>query len=374
MWGAEKADVWTWAAIWSAAKEEVIKKQHLTPSSEGFYEAVTKLFEDIIYKTQVVDSILTKNEFMRDKGTFARLVGSFMSEPTTNASMVLDAYDKYNLDIKRGMTRQQAWQKNGQMIGRTIYVYGVGAVLLAAIQAVADAFRDDDEYEEWGEKFIEAFGGNIVDELMPFNKLPIIADFYDLAKELVSIFGVDTYGNPPQSVFMQWYDSLVKGTEIIYDKITGANTNYTWYAGIYKLLQAVSGISGLPLGSATREIITVWNNTVGAMAPSLKVITYEATQAEIRDALYKAVLSGDEKEIARLEAEYDEQKDIDAALRKALRENDPRIKEAAEAVVNGKGADFARLVNEMVNEGKFSRKIITGAIAAEVEKIRKANK
>ena len=373
MWGAEKVDNLTWAAMWSACKEEVIKKQHLTPESEGFYEAVTKLFEDVIYKTQVVDSILTKNEFMRDKGTFARLVGSFMSEPTTTASMVIDAVDKYHLDIKRGMNKAQAWQKNGKHIGRVIYVYGIGAVLLAAVQAVADGLRDDDEYEEYGEKWLEAFAGNLVDELMPFNKLPILSDFYDLAKSIVSVFGVDTYGNPPQSVFMQWYDSLVKGIDIIHDKISGEHTNYTWYSGIYKLLQALSGMSGLPMASATREIIAAWNNTIGAMAPSLKVITYEATQTEIRNALYEAMLKGDEKEIERIKGEYEDEKAVDAALRKALREHDPRIKEAAEAVINGKGADYARIVSELVDEGKFSRKIITGAIAAEVEKMRNAD-
>ena len=295
MWGAEKADTLTWAAIWSAAKEEVIKKQHLTPESEGFYEAVTKLFEDVIYKTQVVDSVLTKNEFMRDKGTFARLVGSFMSEPTTNASMLIDAIDKYHLDIKRGMSKRDAWQKNGKMITRRMYVYGVGAVLLAAVTAVIDALRDDDEYEEWYEKWLDAFGGNFVDEILPFNKLPIVADFYDLVKEIVSIFGVDTYGNPPSSVFMQWYDSLVKGTEIIHDKIIGEDTNYTWYSGIYKLLQAASGISGLPMASATREIITFWNNTVGGMAPSLKLKTYEPSElAQIRYAYEDGYLTYEE--------------------------------------------------------------------------------
>ena len=292
MWGAEMADTLTWSAIWSACKEEVRKKQHLTPESKGFYEAVTKLFEDVIYKTQVVDSILTKNEFMRDKGTFARLVGSFMSEPTTNASMLIDAYDKYALDIQRGMTRQQAWQKNGRMIGRRLYVYAVGAVLLAAVQAAADALRDDDDYEEWYEKWLEAFGGNLVDELMPFNKLPILSDFYDLAKELLSIVGVDTYGNPPQSVFMQWYDSLINGTEIIYEKISGEDTNYTWYGGIYKLLQAASGMTGLPMASATREIITAWNNTIGAMAPSLKITSYEPSDlSQIRYAYVDGYLT-----------------------------------------------------------------------------------
>ena len=295
MWGAEKADTLTWAAMWSACKEEVRKKQHLTTESEGFYEAVTTLFEDVIYKTQVVDSILTKNEFMRDKGTFARLVGSFMSEPTTNASMLIDAYDKYSLDIQRGMTKRDAWQKNGKMIGRRLYVYAVGAVLLAAVQAAADALRDDDEYEEWYEKWLEAFSGNFIDELMPFNKLPILSDFYDLAKSLLSVVGVDTYGNPPQSVFMQWYDSLVKGVEIIYDKIMGEDTNYTWYGGIYKLLQAASGATGLPMTSATREIITAWNNTVGAFAPSLKVKTYEPSElAQIRYAYEDGYLTAEE--------------------------------------------------------------------------------
>ena len=295
MWGAEKADLWTWAAIWSASKEEVIRKQKLTPKSEGFYEAVTKLFEEVIYKTQVVDSVLTKNEFMRDKGFFARAVGSFMSEPTTTASMLVDAYDKYHMDIQRGMNRQQAWKKNRSMIVRTAYVYAIGALILAAVQAAADALRDDDDYQEFYEKWLEAFGGNLVDELMPVNKLPIVSDFYDLAKELLSIVGVDTYGNPPQSVFMQWYDSLVKGVEILYDKISGENTGYTWYGGAYRLLQAVSGMTGLPMAAATREIVTAWNNTIGAMAPSLKVKTYELSEkSQIKYAYQDGYLTEEE--------------------------------------------------------------------------------
>ena len=302
MWGAEKADLLTWAAIWSASKEEVIKKQKLRPSDAGFHEAVSKLFEDIIYKTQVVDSILTKNEFMRSKGFFARAIGSFMSEPATTASMVVNAYDKYHADIQKGMTRGQAWQKNGKLIGRTLYVYGITQALLAAVTAVMDAWRDDDDYETFTEKWLEAFGGNLIDELMPFNKLPILSDFYDLVKELLSILGVDTYGNPPQSVFMQWYDSLVKGSEIIYDKITGEDTNYTWYGGIYKLLQAAAGMTGLPMAAATREFIAAWNNIVGAMAPSLKVKTYDSGDMnEIKYAYADGYLTAEEATALLLE-------------------------------------------------------------------------
>lgn len=368
MWGAEKADTLTWAAIWSAAKEEVRKKQHLTPESEGFYEAVTKLFEDVIYKTQVVDSVLTKNEFMRDKGAFARLVGSFMSEPVTNASMLIDAYDKYHLDMQRGMTRQQAWQKNRKMIGRRLYVYAVGAILLAAVQAAADALRDDDDYEEWYEKWLKEFGGNLVDELLPFNKLPILSDFYDLAKELLSIFGVDTYGNPPQSVFMQWYDSLINGTEIIYQKISGEDTNYTWYGGIYKLLQAASGITGLPMASATREIITAWNNTVGAMAPSLKLKTYEPSElSQIRYAYEDGYLSAEEATAQILEKGLADTEDEAYFIIQGWEAGDgySRYDKIYDAVRNG--ASIKEAMDELTSHG-YTEEDVLSQVKSEVGK------
>mgnify|MGYP003291796321 CR=1 FL=1 len=360
MWGAEKADTLTWAAMWGACKAEVTKKQHLTPESAGFFEAVTKLFEDVIYKTQVVDSILTKNEFMRDKGTFARLVGSFMSEATTNASMLIDALDKYNLDVKRGMSKRDAWRKNGKMIGRRLYVYGVGAVILAAVQAVADAFRDDDEYEEWYEKWLDAFGGNLVDELMPFNKLPIIADFYDLAKEIASIFGADTYGNPPSSVFMQWYDSLVNGIEIIHDKISDEDTNYTWYGGIYKLLQAVSGMTGLPMASATREIITAWNNIAGAMAPSLKVKTYEPSElSQIKYAYEDGYLTAEEATKLLLEQGLADNENDAYFIIQGWEAGDGYSKYDAilDAVRNGESIDAA--MNELTSHGYSEKDVLS---------------
>ena len=295
MWGAEKADMLTWAAMWSAAKEEIRRKMHLSEEDARYYEEVTKLFEDIIYKTQVVDSVLTKNEFLRSKGAFARLVGSFMSEPTATASMLVDAYDKYQADMQRGMDRRQAWEENKRRIGRVAYVYSLSAIMLAAVQAVADAWRDDDDYQTFLEKWLEAFGGNMIDELMPINKLPILSDFYELGKSLLEVFGVDTYGNPPQSVFMQWRDSLVKGTEIIYQRIAGEDTNYTWYGGGYKLLQAASGMVGLPMAAATRELVAAWNSTVGSFAPSLKVQSYEPSEmANIKYAYEDGYLTAEE--------------------------------------------------------------------------------
>lgn len=295
MKGAELADNLTWAAIWNACKEQV-RRKGTDPNDAGYMDQVAQLFEDVIYKTQVVDSILTKNEFMRDKGYFGRSVSSFMSEPTTTASMLVSAYDQYHRDLQSGMSRQQAWKKNRGMIARTAAVYGVGALVLAAATAAADGLRDDDDYQEYGEKWQEAFLENLLEELSPFNKLPLVSDVWELAKELVGKFtGTDLYGNAPQSVIMQWYDVLSKSAEIFHDKLFGEQTNYTWYAGIYKLLQAVSGISGYPLAATTREIVTAWNNIIGAMAPSLKVKTYDpGPEKNIRYAYQDGYLTEEE--------------------------------------------------------------------------------
>lgn len=273
---AEKADRITWAGIWSACKEEVVRRG-TKPSDKGFFEAVSQLFEDVIYKTQVVDSVLTKNEYMRSKGFWARTTSSFMSEPVTNASMLIDAYDRLRMDQQKGMDFSEAWRRNKGNIGKTAYVYGMGAAVLAAVTAVMDAFRDDDEYETFLEKWSEAFSGNLIDELNPLGKLPLVKEISEFVKELAAAgWKVDVYGQMSNLPYIDMAEQFIKGVEIISDKINGVDTNYTLYGGAYKLLQGVSGISGLPMAATTREIVTIWNNTVGRMAPSYKVKTYDA--------------------------------------------------------------------------------------------------
>lgn len=274
---AEKADQYTWAVMWRACKEEIDSQGKYEKGTDKYFDAVTALFEDVIYKTQVVDSVLTKTELMRSKGFFSRAMSSFMSEPSTTASMLLNAYDKYSTDINNGASRSEAWQKNKALIGKTAAVYSISAILLAAVQSVVDAMRDDDD-EPYVEKYADSFIGNVIDELMPFNKLPFFSDFYDVAKEIASKFGVDTYGNPPQTIIMQWYDALMKGIDIMQLKINGSKTGYTWYAGIQKMLQTLSGMTGIPVNALTRELVTIWNNTVGAINNNLKVVKYRSTK------------------------------------------------------------------------------------------------
>jgi hypothetical protein len=58
-------------------------------------------------------------------------------------------------------------------------------------------------------------------------------------------------------------------------------------------------------------------------------------------------------------------------MRKGLRDNDSRIKEAAQARYGGDVAEYKRIAKEIIAEGHFSQDIVVGAINAEVNAIKR---
>ncbi len=362
--GAEYADRFTWAAMWYAAKDSVKRSNYST--QEEYMKAVTDLFEEVIYKTQVVDSLLTKSEFLRSKGGLARQLGSFMSEPSATMSMLADAHFKCTDDIQRGMSRSEAWRHNGGNIAKTAAVYAVGQVILSAMQAVIDAWRDDDEYdsENWLsnylQKYLHAFKGNIIEEMLPFGKVPLASEIYEATKSLLDYAGVfekldlDLYGNDTSSGLTMYMKYLKKAAEIIIDRtgISGNKTNYTTYGAIYNLIRGVSNLSGIPFGTAWRELEDIWNNTVGYFVPNMKLKTYERAADRKKREGFKTFVEGTGLSQSAYNAIYTEadadgdgveQAEIGPVL---LRELERRniTQEQAEAIWNAQGwkTDFQK--------------------------------
>ena len=272
LWLAETLDRVTWSAMWGAAKQEVRRKYKLTPKDTGFYELVTKTFEEIIYKTQVVDSVLTKSELMRNKGAVARTVSSFMSEPVTSLSMLIDVNEK---------VRREGWAKHKEEFFKAYATYTLQALFVALAGAMPYMWRDDDEYEEWYEKFLAAAKSNFFSELDPFSKMPFVAEAWE---SLLTIF--KTVHNAAVGTNWQIYSQntavadivadLAKGAERLIDKLTNENTKYTHWTWIYALIEGGSAILGAPFASYAKEATGIWNNTVGVLYPDLKFKTYDA--------------------------------------------------------------------------------------------------
>ena len=83
------------------------------------------------------------------------------------------------------------------------------------------------------------------------------------------------------------------------------------------------------------------------------------------EKLYEAILAKDDKYVERFKSTYEDEDAYNSALRKAIRDNDPRLEEAALARLNGDRDTYYRLMMDVIDEGNFDKQIIKDAFDAE---------
>lgn len=276
MTAAEWGDKLTWARLWRACKLEVQEKQKL--SGQALLEGTARRFREVIYQTQVVDSTMTRSDIMRSSSTFSKMFTSFMSEPTVSYNLIMEG-TRQILKDKKAMGLKTAIGRNWKTVGRAYQAYVVSALASAVVGSLADALRDTDDDPLW-EKLLDAFGGwdgNLVSDLNPLNKLPVLREVFN------AIDGRDNGRMDTEvwAAFKKTYDILMETYRLATGKQEKATAttyygNMTTYGKVYQTFRAVSMLSGLPISATSRELVTVWNNTAGFVWPGLKCKTYES--------------------------------------------------------------------------------------------------
>ena len=276
MTAAEWGDKLTWARLWRACKLEVQEKQKL--SGQALLEGTARRFREVVYQTQVVDSTMTRSDIMRSSSTFSKMFTSFMSEPTVSYNLVMEGVRRIKEDAKR-MGLKTAIGRNWKTAGRAYQAYVVSALAAAVVESLADALRDTDDDPLW-EKLLDAFGGwdgNLVSDLNPLNKLPVLREVFN------AIDGRDNGRMDTEvwAAFKKAYDILMESYRLATGKQEKATAttyygNMTTYGKVYQTFRAVSMLSGLPISATSRELVTAWNNTAGLVWPGLKCRTYES--------------------------------------------------------------------------------------------------
>lgn len=293
MTAAEWGDKLTWARLWRACKLEVQEKQKL--SGQALLEGTARRFREVVYQTQVVDSTMTRSDIMRSSSTFSKMFTSFLSEPTVSYNLVMEG-TRQILKDKKAMGLKTAIGRNWKTAGRAYQAYVVSALAAAVVESLADALRDDDDDPLW-EKLLDAFGGwdgNLVSDLNPLNKLPVLREVFN------AIDGRDNGRMDTEvwAAFKKAYDILMESYRLATGKQEKATAttyygNMTTYGKVYQTFRAVSMLSGLPLSATSRELVTAWNNIFGRVWPGLKCRTYENKAEKRARAAYSAILSGD---------------------------------------------------------------------------------
>ena len=287
---AEKGDSITWARLWRACKLEVADKQHL--SGEQLLDATAKRFREVIYRTQVIDSTMTRSHMMRSGSTFAAIFTSFMSEPTVSYNLIMTASEKIWEDTKK-YGAKMAVKRNWKTAGRAWQAYILSAVASAMVEALADAWRDPGDDKDT-QKLLNAFIDNLGSDLNPLNKLPGMRDIFSIFE------GYDTnrtdmaaFSNLNKAIAI-WKETIQLANGTI-DEATDTtyHGNMTIYGKVYKTAQALSQLSGLPVSATMREAQALWNNTVGRWAPGLKQKTYDNEKQRLIQKAGTAMWNGD---------------------------------------------------------------------------------
>lgn len=351
------ADEIAWVQIWQAVKRETMHNNpSLSPRSEEFLKLAGERFTEVVSLTQVYDSVFSRSGMMRNKNGLMKMATAFMAEPTVQLNMLVDM----GIQGKR-MGGMQGVKFGARVTGSVLSSIVVNAMLKSLITAA----RDDDEDETYAEKYAEAFTGDMVGNLNPLNLIPVV-------KDIVSIFN----GYDVSRMDMNLFSDLKKAIDD-FDKDNKSQAE-KWA----DLAGAISAFFGVPVKNVKRDIMaainlvsTLTSDNETTKESLMDAIAEGATGKDksVSTKLYEAIVSGDEEYRARLEKQL-EGKNISTYIRQGLRENDPRIKEAAEAHNRGDVDERVRIAKDIIAEGNFKQDDVVAAINSEAIALKNKNK
>ena len=367
------ADKIAWIEIWNACKRETVAKhKDLATNSEEFMQAVGERFTEVIRATQVYDSIFAKSPMLKSKNLAVQYLVSFMNEPNTVANMV----EKAVRDATKG-----DWKSGAKTAAVVVH----SIIFTNVLKSLVYAMRDEDEDETYIEKYIEAVAGNMMSDFNALNYIPIARDVvslaqgYDVERADMAIVAdaLDALNRVIKNGFTETEDMTEEQLVEFDKKCTEAN---------WKLVESVAAFFGIPVKNIRREIegvintakntaanngqttlLSAWEKVYDAVIESIPFMQAKNTK---QDKLYEAIMAGDQAYLSRLKSTYKDDSAYQSAVRKALRENDSRIHDAAQAKYEGRTDEYKRIFREIQKEGKFSFDDIMSAVNSEESAIR----
>lgn len=250
---AGKADQMTWKRIWRAVELEVADKNPgLTKGSQAFYTECGKRFDEIIDRTQVVDSTLHRSQTLRSKDGLVKLSASFMSEPIKTYNLIHTAAEDYKANPNK-QTRAR--------LARTGAVCIISSLALAAVTGAYDTLKGDDDdegfyesiynrltgkevapYENGKQSLKRRFISNAVDNFVGdwTGMIPIVKDVFSIIQ-----------GFTPKRMEMQGISDLVASIR------RAGSDNYTTAFKIADLARYGADFLGIPVTSLKTAVYDI---------------------------------------------------------------------------------------------------------------------
>ena len=352
----EKADELTWAHIWNACVHEAKTDFHLT--GEAAYQKAGERFSEVVDRTQVYDSVFSRSGMMRSSDNAMKMATAFMAEPTTSLNMLVDAV----YQVKNGNAPKSYGTR---VVGSLV----AAAALNAILQSVVTAARDDDDDKTYLEVYLGQLLPNMWSNLNPSGQIPML-------KDVISIFQGYDVSRADMNLFADLYDAVQAMDS---DTIsTGQKIN--------RLAGALSAFVGLPYKNVARDVQSVFNVIHKATldmhtgATGTKEVFNDEMKGQLliddllekfgiemfpdtdkSAKLYKAVSTGDQETVDRMQREAGDDETFNRMLVAAVKANDQNAGKAAQAHLEGDYDGFDARLQDIIKLG-FSDEIAVKAV------------
>lgn len=345
-------------SLWKYAKQDTAKRTGL--DGEALLKATAAFYDEVVENTQSMTDVLHRPEIQKR--------GDVLSE--SFAMFKTDLYQMAGqLQATAGRFMANKSEENGKALGRTVYAIAMGAIwgslmttVFALLRYKVNRYRDDEDDELTIESWLKRQGFALVGDLAGYI-FPIFGS------EVVGVFENIMYGESDDVVdsialtaINDLYSTMMTiGTSIKDGEMPDA-------AKMRQLSAKALQVFGIPANNILRAL-----DAIKLHAEDIangEFLSFNAGADSKTDDIYEAIMAGDQAYLSRLKSTYKDDSAYQSAVRKALRENDPRIHDAAQAKYEGRTEEYKRIFREIQKEGKFSFDDIMSAVNSEESAIR----
>ena len=342
-----KADDFAWGHLWNAIKlEQADAHPDMDTTSSDFLDLVSERFEEVIDRTQVVDSVFHRSQIMRAQGAATKVATAFMAEPTKAFNLLrTDLIDSAN-------------SKDYSKFKRSVVTYAANAVLVSAFAGIADMIRDDEDEDDEGnkrnlwDKYRDATAKNIATNINPLGMIPYI-------KEINSMLQGYDVNRMEMASLAEFVKTAKKWTQ----------GKYSYPYLIKETAEDISELFGIPLKNVIRDmtaLVRTAGDIVGGhyyadyMVDKMK---YNIANSNNRSVFYKhytdALLAGDEAAAEAILADmvvngipYD-----NIVSKGYQKEKEVAFSEARKLIASGKADEAKKLIRELAKQ--YDKKFTT---------------
>ena len=240
--GAGLGDDLTLGLLWNACEFETKeKRKDLRVGSDEYFKVVSDRLREIVVRTQVVDTPLTKSHLMRSADSGAKSITMFASEITSSYNLLTEAFYQASIDKKK-YGKEGSFKRNIGNISRAVAVHTLTSAVVAVFNTFMDNFRNDDDEEKELEDYLKQWFSNFLVEVNLLGKIPYVKDIVSNAQGFTST-RTETL----------WMESAVKTVQYAQKAFDGKEGSAE--KSLVNFLKVLSDLNGLPIYNQYRELV-----------------------------------------------------------------------------------------------------------------------